>query len=1136
MAEPDITGGGGGNLGGATRTAPAARLGAKVTVDGVEKLDSKFKSLLGTLRQVRTELQTINNGGKPVNGGIADNSSTSRLGEMIKGFGAGGPGGQGSTVLAGLGSLSMLGFNTVNNRMTRNMAESVGISATDTKYSSMYGFNYRGAETNRFLASGTFGGSRPEQLRAATLGFSYGQSYGQNTQFMSSMGNVVQASGGTMSIGQAAESAGDFLDPIVMRRAAAMGITPGRVGGQVSNPLETAMGYLRHFQERNGELNRVDFENMSSAGSPIRYGFARRYGLDDSAIDQIQQAGMQNITFREKTGSGRDINFESDSDLEAIGASGDKLGLRSQELSTAVGRRDARFFAQQEGAMVNRLGQEITIQDTLAEVEDKFGSLIGVLYQLENVVKGVVAGFMGLGMLGMGPLARGGGGVAGAAGAIGMAAGGMGGIGGVPMGSGPVGSSMTGGPSSPIGGPVSRGARVAGLARGVGTAGMGAAFMFGGSQMAGSSSALGAAAGIGSMAAGGAMIGSVLPGPGTAIGAGVGAAAGAAAAIHGAISRNDEGEVGKGRAQAAGMSDRVLINSLTDYIKSDLKAARGGEAGPQQRGRFDIWAGRRSSLVAALLTEANEAGDLSGLSTEEAAKVGQLIAFFSSEETSNDEKFRNKAEEVLPYVEMVKEENRQLYRRFFGSAPDPFADTPVATDEYQSMIMTSQQTVDAYMSRGAPGGGGDPVGKNTAGMAFPTSKGVGPGHASWDNLDGRMKTRLTNLLRAAGGRLWVGNGWRDPNSAHTHNEFLRRHYEDPNGKLEYKGKRYSLRAGMAPYAPPGKSNHNIGLAADLEGDMDWLQQNAARFGLKTFADVINEPWHVQLAELANGFLGEGANQGTGYSNEGAAEAIGDGGIPPSASRSVLGTSSGIGFSAGGAIDTFDAAAALSGGGGGGGGEWAGTSASTTAGAANVAPWSGGNLTAEQVAVMAHQAGFRGQDLIDVVAIAKRESSYNPGALNPNAATRDYSFGLMQINMIGDLGPSRRQQFGIQSNEQLYDPMTNLRAAYMLYQQSGNTLEPWGGYKGEANTYNTDVAAAARAVAAAGLGDPVGSYARPDFPSSSAPSASGAGVHIDFGGVVIQSSGNARYDADAFLQAVAPKIEAVAGMALKRAGG
>ena len=46
--------------------------------------------------------------------------------------------------------------------------------------------------------------------------------------------------------------------------------------------------------------------------------------------------------------------------------------------------------------------------------------------------------------------------------------------------------------------------------------------------------------------------------------------------------------------------------------------------------------------------------------------------------------------------------------------------------------------------------------------------------------------------------------------------------------------------------------HEVGLAADLVGDFTWLGKNVGRFGLMTFAEVNNEPWHVQPVELPKG--------------------------------------------------------------------------------------------------------------------------------------------------------------------------------------------------------------------------------------------------------------------------------------------
>ena len=141
-----------------------------------------------------------------------------------------------------------------------------------------------------------------------------------------------------------------------------------------------------------------------------------------------------------------------------------------------------------------------------------------------------------------------------------------------------------------------------------------------------------------------------------------------------------------------------------------------------------------------------------------------------------------------------------------------------------------------------------------------------------------------------------------------------------------------------------------------------------------------------------------------------------------------------------------------------GSAWSGTPSASAAGA----------LSGEDVARMAHQAGFRGDDLVKVVAISKRESNWRPNAFNGNAGTGDRSYGLMQINMIGDLGPARLRQFGLSSSDQLLDPQTNLNAAFRMYSDAGGSLNAWGGYKGLSNTFNTDVDSAQGVVAAAGL--------------------------------------------------------------------
>jgi len=132
------------------------------------------------------------------------------------------------------------------------------------------------------------------------------------------------------------------------------------------------------------------------------------------------------------------------------------------------------------------------------------------------------------------------------------------------------------------------------------------------------------------------------------------------------------------------------------------------------------------------------------------------------------------------------------------------------------------------------------------------------------------------------------------------------------------------------------------------------------------------------------------------------------------------------------------------------------------------------LTGAEVAAYAYKAGFRGQDLVKIVAIAGRESSWRTGAYNPDRSTGDDSYGLTQINMLGQMGTNRLRSFGISKPEDLYDPEVNMRAARVLFQSSSVPFYHWGPYKGMDPLYNTDMGAATSAVQAAGYattGDP-----------------------------------------------------------------
>lgn len=97
---------------------------------------------------------------------------------------------------------------------------------------------------------------------------------------------------------------------------------------------------------------------------------------------------------------------------------------------------------------------------------------------------------------------------------------------------------------------------------------------------------------------------------------------------------------------------------------------------------------------------------------------------------------------------------------------------------------------------------------------------------------------------------------------------------------------------------------------------------------------------------------------------------------------------------------------------------------------------------ELVDVLEH-AGFKGNALKIAWAIVKKESNGRPVAFNGNVRTGDNSYGIFQINMIGDLGEDRRKRFELSSNAELFDPVTNAKIAYRM---SGKGTD-WSAWKG-----------------------------------------------------------------------------------------
>jgi hypothetical protein len=108
----------------------------------------------------------------------------------------------------------------------------------------------------------------------------------------------------------------------------------------------------------------------------------------------------------------------------------------------------------------------------------------------------------------------------------------------------------------------------------------------------------------------------------------------------------------------------------------------------------------------------------------------------------------------------------------------------------------------------------------------------------------------------------------------------------------------------------------------------------------------------------------------------------------------------------------------------------------------VLPGSAARLAPERIYAYARRAGFSPDESVTATAIALAESSGRPRAHNPNPP--DDSYCLMQVNMLGPLGPARRASYHLRRNEDLYDPGTCMRVSYGI-SAAGSDWSPWTTY-------------------------------------------------------------------------------------------
>jgi hypothetical protein len=104
------------------------------------------------------------------------------------------------------------------------------------------------------------------------------------------------------------------------------------------------------------------------------------------------------------------------------------------------------------------------------------------------------------------------------------------------------------------------------------------------------------------------------------------------------------------------------------------------------------------------------------------------------------------------------------------------------------------------------------------------------------------------------------------------------------------------------------------------------------------------------------------------------------------------------------------------------------------------------LSPLQLKHLLSKVGFEGDQLKQAWAIVMKESTGRPMAHNQNRRTGDNSYGLFQINMIGSLEAARLEEYGLNNKEELFDPLTNARIAYII-SEGGNNWSPWKGMTG-----------------------------------------------------------------------------------------
>lgn len=340
-----------------------------------------------------------------------------------------------------------------------------------------------------------------------------------------------------------------------------------------------------------------------------------------------------------------------------------------------------------------------------------------------------------------------------------------------------------------------------------------------------------------------------------------------------------------------------------------------------------------------------------------------------------------------------------------------------------------------------------------------------------------LREPLTRLLMDRPG-INIGGSYR---SAEQQKQLFTTNYYRTDEKTDtyYDGSYWKKKAGATMAAPPGLSYHEIGLAADLTfattADREWLKNNASKYGLDEFSRH-GEPWHVQSTAYPASrkqYEGQGATYGTNNQSDtkyvvettgNTAETgpMGQSGSNMSYEAAIIqqmSTAESIAAFAQGRTTTLLYGNSQGNSGGAGGGRGGSVSSNSSGKVSH------GTTEAEQkkfylkmrnklgemkispetIASYLKNVSVRGRKLSDdevsnFVKLTNRESKYDAHAYNPSDDTKDFSFGLLQLNLQGDAKNDLFRKYPNLKNDYspLWDPQYNLEVAAGWLMADGDT--------------------------------------------------------------------------------------------------